>query len=82
MALSNTLSQLSGAVMAIVLAMIFAGLGVYILTEMGTQGNISILSNLSTDLGVWATTWFPIILLVVAASLIIVLLIKGFSGGR
>jgi hypothetical protein len=79
MPLASKVSELSGVVMAAVLAFIFAGLGVYVVSQMGTQANISVLTNLSTTLGNWATTWFPIILIVVAASVIIGLLIKGFG---
>lgn len=80
MAIASKLSQLSGAVMAMVLAFIFVGLGVYVVSQMGTQGNISVLNTLSTNLGSWATTWFPIILIVLAAAIIIGLLIRGFGG--
>ena len=80
MSVTRSIGNLSGAVLAGVLAMIFAGLGVYILSQMGSTGSITILTNLSNSLGTWATTWFPIILLIVAASVIITLLIKGFGG--
>jgi formate-dependent nitrite reductase membrane component NrfD len=79
-ALASKVSELSGVVMAAVLAFIFTGLGVYVVSEMGTQANISVLSTLATNLGTWGTTWFPIILIVVAASVIIGLLIRGFGG--
>lgn len=80
MALARKLGDLSGVVIAVVLALIFTGLGVYIVNEIGSQANISLLTNLSTTLGSWGTTWFPIILIVVAASIIISLLIKGMGG--
>jgi formylmethanofuran dehydrogenase subunit B len=79
MPLASKVSELSGVVMAAVLAFIFVGLGVYIVSQMGTQANIQTLSTLATNLGEWATTWFPIILIVVASSVIIGLLIKGFG---
>jgi hypothetical protein len=79
MPLASKVSELSGVVMAAVLAFIFAGLGVYVVSQMGSQANISTLTTLSNTLGSWATTWFPIILIVVAASVIIGLLIRGFG---
>lgn len=78
--ISSNLANLSGAVMAIVLAFIFTGMGVYIVSQIGSQGNISVLTTLATNLGNWGTTWFPIILIVLAASIIIALLLKGFAG--
>jgi hypothetical protein len=44
---------------------------------MGNAG-IPYLSNFANILGNWSTTWFPIILLIGAASIIIALLIKRF----
>ena len=73
------LGKLPAIIMAVTLAFIFAGLGVYIVSQMGTQANITVLSTLSNTLGNWATTWFPIILIVVAASIIIGLLVRGFG---
>jgi len=55
MPLAQRLGELSGAVMAIVLAFIFVGLGVYIVQEMGNQANISVLGTLSDKLGNWGT---------------------------
>jgi hypothetical protein len=73
------LGKLPAVLMAVVLSFIFAGLGVYVVSEMGTQANITVLSTLANTLGTWSTTWFPIILIVVAASIIIGLLIRGFG---
>jgi cadmium resistance protein CadD (predicted permease) len=78
----RSIGEISGVVLAIILAFIFTGLGVYIVSEIGTQANISVLSTLSSTLGSWGTTWFPIILIVVAAAVIIGLLLNSFSGGK
>jgi hypothetical protein len=80
MALARKLSEISGVVLSMVLAFIFAGLGVYIVTEMGVQANISTLTTLSEKLGTWATTWFPIILIVVAAAIVVAVMLRGFGG--
>jgi uncharacterized BrkB/YihY/UPF0761 family membrane protein len=82
MPLARKLSELSGVVLAVVLGFIFVGLGVYVVSEMGTQANISALTTLADKLSAWATTWYPIILIVVAAAIIIALLVRGFGGGR
>ncbi|MEM3062676.1 MAG: hypothetical protein QW303_03910 [Nitrososphaerota archaeon] len=82
MSLAKTVGQIPAIILGVVLAMIFGGLGVYILSQMGTTASITILTNLSNSLGTWANTWFPIILLVSAAAIIILLLVKGFGGGR
>jgi len=79
--MTKSIGEISGVVLAVVLAFIFTGLGVYIVSSMGTQANISVLTTLSSDLGSWGTTWFPIILIVVAAAVIIGLLLNSFSGG-
>ncbi len=73
------LGKLPAMAMAVTLAIIFIGLGVYITSQMGTQANVTVLSTLSNTFGNWATTWFPIILIVVAASIIIGLLVRGFG---
>ena len=78
--MARKLSELPGIVMAVVLAFIFTGLGVYIVSELGSQANISVLTTLADKLGTWGTTWFPIVLIVVAAAIIITLLIKSFQG--
>ncbi len=78
--MARKLSEISGIVLSMVLAFIFAGLGVYVVTEMGTQANVTVLTTLADKLGTWATTWFPIILIVVAASLIIAVMLRGFGG--
>lgn len=80
MGLGRQVGDISAVVMAVVLAMVFAGIGVYIVSSLGSQANISTLTNLGTSLGSWATTWFPIILIVAAAAVIIGLLLKGFGG--
>jgi len=82
MPLSKTLGELSAIVISVALAIIFTGITVYVVSEVGTAGNISVLTTLATNLGNWATTWFPIILIIVAAVIIISLLIKGMAGGR
>lgn len=74
------LANLTGVVMAAVLAMIFLGLGTYVINQMGETGNITVLNQLSNTLGSWGTTWMPIILIVCAASIIIGLLVSGFGG--
>jgi hypothetical protein len=82
MALVQSLGKLPAVVMACVMAIIFAGLGVYITNQIGTQANISVITTLSQNLGNWATTWFPIILIVAGAAVIIMVLLGGFGGGR
>lgn len=78
--MASPISNLTGVALAITLTIIFIGLGVYITSQMGTQANISVLSTLANSLGNWATTWMPIILIVVAASVVIALLVRGFGG--
>jgi hypothetical protein len=80
MALLSSIGKLPALVMAIVMAIIFAGLGVYITNQIGTQANISVITTLSTNLGSWTTTWFPIILIVAAAAIVILILLGGFGG--
>lgn len=82
MSLAKTIGQIPAIILGIVLSMVFGGLGVYILSQMGSTGSITILTNMSNTLGNWANTWFPLILLVAAASIIILLLVKGIGGGR
>jgi len=81
-AMTTSIGELSGVVLAVILAFIFTGLGVYIVSEIGTQANITVLTTLSSTFGSWGTTWFPIILIVVAAAIIIGLLLNSFSGKR
>jgi hypothetical protein len=82
MPLVESLGKIPAVVMSIVLAIIFVGLGVYITNQIGTQANISVITTLSTNLGSWGTTWFPIILIVAAAAIVITVLLGGFGGGR
>jgi CRISPR/Cas system-associated exonuclease Cas4 (RecB family) len=78
--LVESLGKIPAVTMSIVLAIIFVGLGVYITSQIGTQANISVIQTLSTNLGSWATTWFPIILIVAAAAIVILVLLGGFGG--
>lgn len=80
MGLGKQIGDVTAVVMAIVLAIVFSGIGVYIVTSLGSQANISVLTTLATSLGSWATTWFPIILIVAAAAVIISMLLRGFGG--
>jgi hypothetical protein len=77
--IGNVLSELTGGVLAVIIAFIFAGLAVYILMQMGIQSGISLLQDFSNILSNWAITWFPIILIVFSAGIIIVLLVRGIS---
>ncbi len=71
--------QLIPIIMAIVVAFILVGIGVYVTQQMGQSANISVLTTLANNLGTWATTWFPIILIVVAASIILALVLGSFG---
>jgi hypothetical protein len=82
MSLIDSIGKLPAIVMACVMAIIFSGLGVYITNQIGTQANISVIQTLSTNLGSWATTWFPIILIVCGAAVVIMVLLGGFGGGK
>ena len=64
-------------VLGVVIGFIVAGLSVFVLMQMGNAG-IPYLSNFANILGNWSITWFPIILLIGAASVIIALLIRRF----
>jgi membrane-bound metal-dependent hydrolase YbcI (DUF457 family) len=82
MAVASGLRDLTPVAMAVVFFAIVAGLGIYVLQQMSTTGEIPILGNISNLLGNWVTTWLPIILLVVAVGIVITVLFKSFAGGR
>jgi type II secretory pathway component PulF len=82
MAVASGLRELTPVAMAVVFFAIIAGLGIYVLQQMSTTGNIAILGNISNLLGNWVTTWLPIILLVVAVGVVITVLFKSLGGGR
>jgi len=82
MALASGLKELTPVALAVVFFAIIAGLGIYVLQQMSTTGNIPILGNISNLLGNWVTTWLPIILLVVAVGIVITVLFKSLGGGR
>jgi hypothetical protein len=64
-------------VLGVVIGFIVAGLSIFVLMQMGNAG-IPYLSNFANILGNWSTAWFPIILLIGAASIVIALLIRRF----
>ena len=82
MALASGLRELTPVALAVVFFAIIGGLGIYVLEQMSTTGNIPILGNISNLLGNWITTWLPIILLVVAVGIVITVLFKSLGGGR
>jgi len=82
MALASGLRELTPVALAVVFFAIIGGLGIYVLEQMSTTGNIPILGNISNLLGNWVTTWLPIILLVVAVGIVITVLFKSLGGGR
>jgi len=82
MSVASGLKELTPVALAVTFFAIIAGMGIYILQQMGSQGNIPILSNISNSLGNWVNTWLPIILLVVAAGVVITVLFKSLGGGR
>jgi len=82
MGVATSLRDLTPVAMAVVFFAIIGGLGIYVLQQMSTTGNISILGNISNLLGTWVTTWLPIILLVVAVGIVIAVLFKSLGGGR
>jgi type II secretory pathway component PulF len=82
MGVATGLRELTPVAMAVVFFSIISGLGIYVLQQMSTTGNIPILGNTSNLLGNWVTTWLPIILLVVAVGVVITVLFKSLGGGR
>jgi len=82
MALASGLRELTPVALAVVFFAIIGGLGIYVLEQMSTTGNIPILGNISNLLGNWVTTWLPLILLVVAVGIVITVLFKSLGGGR
>jgi len=75
------LQQLVPVVIAAVILFIVAGLGVYILNQFATASNSTIVQTLGDKLGSWATTWFPILLIVVIAVVVISMVIGLQSVG-
>ena len=63
--------QLTKVVLGAVVVFIMAGLGVYVLNEFASASNSSVVQTLSDKLGNWATVWFPILLIVIIAVVII-----------
>jgi len=63
--------QLTRVVLGAIVVFIMAGLGVYVLNEFASASNSSVVQTLSDKLGNWATTWFPILLIVIIAVVII-----------
>jgi len=82
MALASGLRDLTPVIIALVFSTIIGGMGVYVLNQMSTQGNIPILGNISDKLANWILTWFPIIMLVIAVGVVITVLFKSLGGGR
>ncbi len=58
-------------VISAVILFIVAGLGVYVLNEFAKASNSTLVQTLSDKLGTWATTWFPILLIVIIAVVVI-----------
>ena len=82
MGVTAGLRELTPTAISVVFFANIAGLGIYVLSQMGTQANIPILGNISNLLGNWVITWLPIILLVVAVGIVMVVLFKSLGGGR
>lgn len=80
----RNIGMLPAIVMSITLAIVFIGVAVYVLSQIATNlGQNNPVSQLVTSLGTWGTTWFPIILVVAGAAIIISMLLRGFTlGGR
>lgn len=75
-----SIQKMPAIVMAFMFIIIFLGITVYVLNEIGTQANISTVSELNQKLGQWGLTWIPILLVVVGAGLVIGVLLRSFGG--
>jgi len=82
---SMGLNQLSGVVLVLVVAAITLGLGLTVLQSFsaattGTAGTA--VNDTITAVGALGSTWFSIIVTVVAAVIILGLIIRSLMGGR
>lgn len=74
------ISSIVGMVLAVIVAFIITGLCIYILSQMAAaNANLNLLSTFANQLSSWGVTWYPIILMVVAAAILVGLIIHGFS---
>ena len=79
------LNQLSGVVLVLVVSAITLGLGLTVLQSFSTatSGTAGTAVNATiTAVGTLGTTWFSIIVTVVAAVIILGLIIRSLMGGR
>lgn len=79
------LNQLSGVVLVLVVSAITLGLGLTVLQSFSsaTTGTAGTAVNATiTAVGTLGTTWFSIIVTVVAAVIILGLIIRSLMGGR
>jgi hypothetical protein len=85
----GNINQLFPAVLALVLAGILMGAGLMILSSFKTAADgAGLLTNASgtavgnviTSLGTLATTWLPIIVVVLAAGIVLAILLGAFGG--
>jgi|TARA_R100001530_G_C4321481_1_gene156062 hypothetical protein len=82
---SMGLNQLSGVVLVLVVSAITLGLGLTVLQSFSaaTTGTAGTAVNATiTAVGTLGTTWFSIIVTVVAAVIILGLIIRSLMGGR
>ena len=83
----GNINQLFPSVLAIVLVGVLLGAGLLILSSFSTAaGAGSAASNATnsviTSLGTLASTWLPIIVVVVAAGIVLAILLGAFGGGK
>lgn len=70
--------EMFGIVLGVVVAFILTGMSVYVLKQMATPINSTVIESLADSLSSWGITWFPIILIVLGAGFIIFLLLSSF----
>jgi len=87
----GNINQLFPAVLALVLVGVLLGAGLMILSSFqtaalnstgGTTSASIATGNVITSMATLATTWLPIIVVVVAAGIVLAILLGAFGGGK
>ena len=81
----GNIGSLFPAILALVLVGILLGVGLMILSQFqltATGTANTAIGSVITSLGTLASTWIPIIVIVVAAALVIGILLGGFGGKK
>jgi type II secretory pathway component PulF len=84
MGITMNLQDMYPAVLTLVLVSILIGVGLTVLSNLGNSSGISATANTSIQSSITAisgfTTWFTIIVIIIAAAIIIGMVIRSFRG--